>query len=400
MKFLLREGNAGYRTVDGEPLDAKRQPFRPWMLTTGGDVVYAEWKDRVPAAPNSLLKPYDKLVSQSRRRQFDTLLARDAQAYPEYSREAVSMVSQNLIRFVEDRMDPLHALMRPLGKVIRDRCFSNTGSGRLGTTRDGQISDDEEVWEDVLLVLNSANDIPKILNIQNALTNVLTRNSHFALDKSRKEIYMATAARVTPTEGYLHSWFKPGNSEEDKTEDGLRRGRAKADGRSVPSSLPGVMSAGDADGGSQAEARIRGIDTWTPKAGTGFVNALELRNLVFGAGRSGTTGELLKVYRTFGRMDCDEQFKQYLFAILAYLVGGGHHSCHEVFNVANLLVGVNGPRNGRVAASVADLVRGAYVPGKYIKHLPDSYLKSPHFEKLKEKFYDIAVLGHLHGTFA
>jgi len=399
MKFLLRDGNAGYRAVDGEPLDAQRQPLRPWMLTTGGDVVYAEWRDRVPAAPSAQLKPYDKSVSQSRRRQFDTLLARDAEAYPEYSRGAVSLVSQNLIRFVGERMDPLHALMRPLGKVIRDRCFSNTGSGRLGTARDGEITDDEEIWDDVRLVLNSGSDIPKILNIQNALANVLTRDRHFALDKPRKELYMATAARVSPTEGYLHSWFKPGNSETDKTEDGQRRGRAKADGRAAPSSLPGVTTAGDVNADNQAESRIRGIDAWKPLAGTDFVKALELRNLVFGAGRSGTTGELLKVYRTFGRVDCDEQFKQYLFAILAYLVGGGHHSCHEVFSVANLLVGVNGPRNGREAASVADLVRGAYVPGKYIRHLPDSYLKSPHFDRLKEKFYDIAVLGHLHGTF-
>jgi hypothetical protein len=61
------------------------------------------------------------------------------------------------------------------------------------------------------------------------------------------------------------------------------------------------------------------------------------------------------------------------------------------------LTGSNGPRGGQ--ASVGDLARGAYVPGKYVKHLPDSYLSTMHFAVLKEKYYDIAMLGHLHGTF-
>ena len=67
-------------------------------------------------------------------------------------------------------------------------------------------------------------------------------------------------------------------------------------------------------------------------------------NAVFGAGRSGTTGELLKTYRTFGSTAVDETFKQYLFASVVYLVGGGHHTCHEIFSVANLLTPGGGPK--------------------------------------------------------
>ena len=83
----------------------------------------------------------------------------------------------------------------------------------------------------------------------------------------------------------------------------------------------------------------------------------------------------------------------------APLVGGGHHTCHEIFSVANLLTGSNGPRAGRGFASVSTLVKDAYVPGKYLKHLPDSYISTPHFQAILEKYYDIGMLGHLHGTF-
>jgi hypothetical protein len=82
-----------------------------------------------------------------------------------------------------------------------------------------------------------------------------------------------------------------------------------------------------------------------------------------------------------------------------YLIGGGHHTCHEIFSVANLLVGSNGPRGNRPYASVATLASDAYVPGKYLKHLPSSYTSTTHFKALAEKYYDIAYMGHLHGTF-
>jgi len=88
-----------------------------------------------------------------------------------------------------------------------------------------------------------------------------------------------------------------------------------------------------------------------------------------------------------------------VFAIVVYLVGGGHHTCHEIFSVANLLVGCNGPSGNGAKASIASIVRDAYVPGKYLKHLPTSYITTGHFEALREKYYDIAMFGHLHGTF-
>jgi hypothetical protein len=54
-----------------------------------------------------------------------------------------------------------------------------------------------------------------------------------------------------------------------------------------------------------------------------------------------------------------EEFKQYLLTIVIYLVTGGHHSCHEIFSVANLLTGPDGPRTPGSSYTVSEPTRGA-----------------------------------------
>ena len=105
--------------------------------------------------------------------------------------------------------------------------------------------------------------------------------------------------------------------------------------------------------------KVAFLSTQASPAFVDFVKGIDMRNLVFGAGRSGTTGELLKTYRTFGRNDDGESFKQYLLAIVVYLVGGGHHTCHEIFSVANLLIGSNGPRGGRAPCPGCSTIVGS-----------------------------------------
>ena len=389
MKYLLRDDATGFRVVDGEPLDSSRQPLRPWALTGDGRVVYAPWKQqgfglqgifelsiggRLGGTP---LRTYDKQVSLTRRREFETLMAQDANAHPECVKPAVDLVTVGLLSFVGKNV-------KAAGKTIIDRCFGDTASGRLGTSRDKPATE-ELAWDAALTALKGT-DIPKILGIQSSLANVLTRSVKLA--HPQQQVYDDTANKVAPKQGFLYQWFN----------DDAHRGRQKHAGGAAATSAPGLTSPGVVTTGG-GESRKRGIDEWDRVDGSQFIKAIDMRNVAFGAGRSGTTGELLKTYRTFGSIDEGESFKQYLLAIVIYLVVGGHHSCHEIFSVANLLTGSNGPRNGRAAASVSDLARGAYVPGKYIKHLPDSFVGTGHFEVLKEKYYDIAMLGHLHGTF-
>jgi hypothetical protein len=407
MKYLLRDDNAGFKQMEGEPLDSQKQPLRPWSLTPDGRVVYSEWKKQGSGLQGifelslggmqgkTTLKSYDKLASQTRRREFETELARDAAAHPDCYRPAVDLVSQGLTEYVEDRTRNRtdKNVIDEAGAVVKARCYNNTGSGRLGTSAAATGITGAEAWQRALDTLRGG-DIAKILGIQTALANKLTEKLGF--DGNRGTIYNDTKVKVAPSQGHLYKWFDP----TDPLKDGPLRGRQKGTGApAVPTSVPGITKPGVVTTGDGAEERIRGIDEWKRVEGSDFVKGIDMRNLEFGAGRSGTTGDLLKTFRSFGTIDPGETFKQYLLAIVVYLVGGGHHTCHEIFSVANLLVGSNGPQAGRAAASVSTLAKEAYVPGKYMKHLPDSYTSTGHFQALQEKYYDIAMLGHLHGTF-
>ncbi len=44
MTYLMKDANTGYKEVEGQPLDSRNQPFRPWALTPDGQVVFSEWK--------------------------------------------------------------------------------------------------------------------------------------------------------------------------------------------------------------------------------------------------------------------------------------------------------------------------------------------------------------------
>ncbi len=407
MKYLFRNGDSGFKEVQGEPVD-KAGPFRPWALTPDGRVVYAEWKQTDSGVQSifdlafsgfqqrTTLRAYDKAVSQTRRREFETELARDAGAHIECVKPALNSVTHGLQLYMIQRAHTVTGgtgeVIEKAGNVVKTRCYSNTGSGRLGTEAQRPASG-SEAWEDAFRQLQGT-DIPKIIGIQTALANVLTRDLKFS--DAQEKIYKDTANKVAPSQGYLYSWF---DEKQGTPLDGVRRGREKTGG-ATPTTAPGLTNPGLVAGGD-GEARKRGIDEWQPnKTASPFLKGIDDRNMVFGAGRSGTTGELLKSYRTFGSTAVDETFKQYLLACVVYLVGGGHHTCHEIFSVANLLTPGGGPKEPNAKlSSISSLVKGAYVPGKYVRHLPDSYLATSHFQALQEKYWDIAMLGHLHGIF-
>jgi hypothetical protein len=378
MKYLLRNGPASFIEKDGEPMDSTKLPLRPWAMTMPGRVVYSEWKTTIePPLRDGKLLAYDKQMSLRRRREFETLLAGDANRHTECVKPAVDKVTQGAVAFATQDL-------KLAGEAIMARCYGDTASGRLGTSAD-KPKKAEDAWAAASQALKGT-DIPKILGIQVCLATFLTRS--LPLSTTQKKVYDDTANKVAPKQGFLYKWFN----------DDEHRGRVKRDGAQA-TKASGLVAPHLVTTTGDGESRKRGIDEWDRVEGSNFIKAIDMRNVAFGAGRSGTTGELLKTFRTFGSIDTGEEFKQYLLAIVIYLVTGGHHSCHEIFSVANLLAGPDGPQAG-VAHSAAELARGAYVPGKYVKHLPNSYLTATHFQVLKEMYYDIAMLGHLHGTFA
>lgn len=404
MPYLLKDGAEGYKEMPGEPF-SKEQQFRPWALTPDGRVVYSEWKPQPGGMQGIMelvlgkmhgkaaLRSYDQTTSQMRRREFETAMAKDAAGHPECSMTAVNLVSDGLRAYLKER-EGTHSrenIAKEADDCVKARCYNDTGSGRLGTTGDAAKLSSGEGLQHALEVLQG-NDIAKILGIQVAFANTLSKKLGYEDNQGKR--HKQAAIQVAPSQGFLYSWF---DSTQGTPEDNLRRGREKMPTGAVATTAQGLMPGDASDGG---ELRKRGIDEWRQNSkGSNFLKGLDDRNLIFGAGRSGTTGELLKTYRAFGGTDSGESFKQYLLAIVVYLVGGGHHTCHEIFSVANLMVGSNGPQGSRQPASVQTLVADAYVPGKYLKHLPESYTSTGHFKALAQKYYDIAYMGHLHGTF-
>lgn len=102
-------------------------------------------------------------------------------------------------------------------------------------------------------------------------------------------------------------------------------------------------------------------------------------NLNFSASASGTTSTLLASAYAFSRNMFEnsrqgrdiEGLKQYMMGCVAYLVGSGMHTCHEVFYTGNKVDGLN------------------YVTGKYDSMLPISFSGSPEYRKWKDEFWDV-----------
>jgi hypothetical protein len=132
------------------------------------------------------------------------------------------------------------------------------------------------------------------------------------------------------------------------------------------------------------QSRNRGVDMFVRDVhrkrhdeADAYYDDLDTRNLLFGAGISGTTGSLLQAGIAFGGLAPGEMLKQYTLAIVGYLVGGGMHSYHESMVIAQ-------------KAGVP------YSPGAFIDSLPSSFTTSADFKAWSVLYYDIVYLGAIH----
>ena len=122
------------------------------------------------------------------------------------------------------------------------------------------------------------------------------------------------------------------------------------------------------------EERARGVDRYVPDFNSMspvFKLSVQSNLTGFGAGPSGTTGTLLQSANTFTRVE-GEDLKRYTFACIAYLVGGGMHTCHEVFTTGHLL-GL------------------PYDEGKYRRSLPSGFQSTPEYDAWRTEFYELAA---------
>ncbi len=210
MRYLLRDDASGFREMQGEPLDGGGGPLRPWAVTADGRVVYAEWKHQGSGTQGMMelaftrvqtkvaVRTYDKAVSLSRRREFETALALDASAHPGCIKPAIDRVTAGLLGYVGLRNTDA------AGEVIKARCYNDTGSGRMGSAAAGSGLSNAEAWKAAVEMLRG-NDIPKIIGIQSSIANVLSRK--VPLTGGQLATYKDTGIKVAPSQGISTTGF-------------------------------------------------------------------------------------------------------------------------------------------------------------------------------------------------
>lgn len=355
------------------------ESYVPWGITLNNRVVYARVGEhagfRGGSGPHQL-QPYDTVVSQKRRRLAESQLGVLALTWPHLTRAAVEKVSTGVRQYLNkhfwaNQKGTREAVFKEIGHYFYTS--GGTGFGRISEANKAGIGD-EGVW----------------LGIQDAL--------HKGRLEQQLAIHDAVGRKLLPKLGgdtQRQAYDKWGPLvREDWFDDKERRGRIETEAQ-LKKQVKATQTAGIAPAGTRstqqmpnvAQSRTRGVDMFArdphrtrQQNADEYYDDADLRNLLFGAGISGTTGTLLQAAHAFGGIAAGELLKQYVLAIVGYLVGGGMHSYHESMSIARR-VGV------------------PYTPGAYQPSLPVAFIYSPQFAEWRDEYYDIVVLGATHWRF-
>jgi hypothetical protein len=437
-KFLVRDYTAkGYKEIDG-PLARNRElSYVPWAITGDKRVVYAPTAEARGTPGNrgddkGRLLPYDTQVSKTRRALCHSKLGVIALTKPEYSRPAVTKVSLGVNAFLQRR---LQAERGSSDKKIRKNYAEKVGKYLFGTgyMSFGRFSDltaidrinqfreqfkepkaegeeaaqlaQNHIWNQSILALASGKQLATILSIHDGTGRLLLTPSD-------------------PEYGIFDKYAKLLRAESDgeMINPNWRGRKDKPKGEIQPTTLPGNITPQMAAYAvlPPLQNRNRGVDRYnriapnappnTPvraeTSGNIYYQQLELRNELFGAGPSGTTGTCLAAAFAFGKFDeTSERMKEYLFAIIGYLVGGGMHSLHESLSILRLLkleyntgtlLGYDFSESP-ARTDAEGLVRGKV--SAQFPLLPQKFLLSSDFQAWRDEYYDIVVLGGTHWMF-
>jgi hypothetical protein len=336
------------------------------------------------------LKPYTDAISKERRRRAESRLGEIALTRPALTAGAVSTVTNGIREYLnETRKTQDKDVLKQVGACMSKYMFSATGFGRLGQPKDrDQYKDDAALYELCLETLAHGN-LPSVMGIQDFMGRIVFK----ALSGNRVQvaIHKNTGNLVRPA--YLFGEpevpppprKEPTTKEEEELErkdkeakeaetNRKLRGRVKAPERPEPTQIIGIMPK-NSPPSRDMQKRERGIDLWQMVEDGGPTCNVNIhqRNLIFGAGPSGSTGTLLQAGKLFGNLD-GELLKQYVLAIVGYLVGGGMHSLHEVLQVCAM-------------------IGCPYKAGAIEPTMPRTFLQAQEGRAFIEQYYDIAVLG-------
>jgi hypothetical protein len=379
--LLVRDDSqgTGFANYVGLLPRTKDESYVPWALTADRRVVYAksdQYRNK-PSKPG--LIPYDSFISKQRRRLCQSALGSLALRNRSLSSDAVQKVSAGIKRFMirklwADRPGALTTFSTNVAKYLYGTSYMSFG--RISDVALKLPADAQRAWDECIAVL---------------------------VGDSEKATYdhWASLFRAEQAGELFHAGS---------------RGRANAPTPPTPSTQAGIASVADGGGLPGVQLRKRGVDSYQRNSfptqstkppttarpgfsGVEYYQDLDNRNELFGAGPSGTTGTLLASAMTFGKLD-NEGARQYLLAIIAYLVGGGMHSLHESMTVVKFL-----PDDLRMEYNPGSLLRYEVVGGTMMAKtndfpaLPRTFLSSQEFAAWRFDYYDIVVLGGIHWMF-
>lgn len=364
--FQIRDAKVGTKTVFTlPPAEGKADGWLPWAMNSVNQVIYARYKD-IKSEVSPTMTIYTAAMSQTRRRRCQTALAHYATINRTHTNRAVIKVSLGIIDYLAQGYGD-GQVKKDVAAHMGRYMYSDAGYGRLGQPSSKPASEDL-LYETALKTLSSGTaSLPSILAIHDFMGRKVF-DKHKGTE-GQNAFYASTGSLVRPA----HMFGSADSSPEALAQ---LRGRTERAGAITATSEPGVLSPGTAPASiAPYQTRARGIDRWEPSTGSqsAFSRDLSQRNLVFGAGPSGSTGTLLQAGMVFGNLD-EEDRKQYALAIVAYLVGGGMHSYHEVMSICSL---ANCP----------------YAKGSFDTSLPNSFKSSQDYKVWISEYYDIAVLG-------
>ncbi|NNF08076.1 MAG: hypothetical protein HKN21_15035 [Candidatus Eisenbacteria bacterium] len=384
MQFLKEELTRpkGYVTKAGKPSPAQRAV----ALTQQGQPVYSTNRTGRSSIQSKGLIYYDDEVQRQRRLLAETVLAQFILDKPRYVKRTVDRVSDGIRDYWTVKSRTLSdEVVEGIVRGSTRRFYNTTSFGRLGQTLTG-TQWNAKVNEWIRIMKETPMDLPKVMQLHDYFYKVFgflevsgdMRNPHA----------VSEAVIPSPTFVGMRSRFLKTYSEVRPTwyDDRVRRGRANAAAAPTTSSWPGLLSSSftiplgdpmdrcgiDLMALTSTQARYRGYDMFIPAADDledSFKRTLGDFNLPFSASASGTTSTLAIAAATFADLQAEAK-KEYVLACVAYLVGGGMHTCHEVFWTGRLW-------------------QVPYMEGKYAPTLPKTFTSSRDYEKWTAEFWDV-----------
>jgi hypothetical protein len=402
-KFLIRDDEQlkGYIEFTGALPRTREFSFVPWAITNDGRVVYAPSRQYRNRPSRGGLRPYDTTVSQMRRRLCQTALGSMALTSEAWTQPAVSKVSVGVKKYLTRKIfaDP----------NLRERYAANVGKYMYGTKYRsfGRFSDaipsgtkdhvERRIWGDALNCLDDNRPIERVMSIHDGVGKLLMDGD------PQKTVYETWLSRLRPDRaGEL---FDPAARGRDKVPD------VRA------TTTAGIVDAASRGLFPELQSRNRGVDMYrrtvphfsaqepvpdtarTELSGVVYYRDLDTRNELFGAGPSGTTGTLIAAAKAFGDLS-GELLRQYLLAIMGYLVGGGMHSLHESLTVMGHIgeTGFEYHSSSMLGYTRSSELRQT-ARSDVFPTLPQTFQVSTQFAKWRDDYYDVVVLGGIHWMF-